>query len=354
MVKEFEMHSINMYLAKKYGTYDRFVESEGLPILTGSYVRDVRTVPLKPWKRRGGYGAYLNFSDQRATDAYIAEIPKGKSLKPQKHLFEEIVIVAEGSGASTVWYEGQRKHTFEWQKHSVFAIPLNSWHQHFASGDGPARLFAVTTAPFVMEMFTNTDFVFDNPWVFQERMPGEEEYYKRPAKYFKEFYGGILDTNFIPDIKEIDVVPREARGIGNRNMYITLAGSTQGCHVSKYPVGVYKKAHRHGPGAHIFQLTSHGYTLMWLEGQKPQRYGWQEGSVVSPPAGCYHQNFNTGKEPAMFLAFHGSHAGRAGEWDDRQLLNYEDEDPIIREMYEKDLKKNGVVSAMPSVKKSRK
>ena len=46
-------------------------------------------------------------------DAYIAEIDPGKSIKPQRQLYEEIITIAAGRGATTVWYEGTAKRTFE-------------------------------------------------------------------------------------------------------------------------------------------------------------------------------------------------------------------------------------------------
>jgi hypothetical protein len=37
--------------------YDRFMESEGIPIVEGWYVADVRETERRPWKRLGGKGA---------------------------------------------------------------------------------------------------------------------------------------------------------------------------------------------------------------------------------------------------------------------------------------------------------
>jgi len=41
-----------------------------------------------------------------------------------------------------------------------------------------------------------------------------------------------------------------------------MAESMMGSHVSRFPIGIYKKAHRHGPGAHVFILTGKGYSLL--------------------------------------------------------------------------------------------
>ena len=58
------------------------------------------------------------------------------------------MTVAAGRGATTIWYEGTPKRTFEWERGSTFAIPLNAWFQHFnASGTEPCRYFALTSQP---------------------------------------------------------------------------------------------------------------------------------------------------------------------------------------------------------------
>ncbi len=142
-VMEFKVHPYVQFMSDRFGAYDRWIESEGLPVVSGSHVQDVRTLELGDWPRRGGKGAYLSFSDQRVADGYVCEIAAGASLAPQRHLFEEIVLIAEGRGATTVWYDEARKRTFEWEAGSLFAIPLNAWHQHFNTGPEPCRFVAL-------------------------------------------------------------------------------------------------------------------------------------------------------------------------------------------------------------------
>ena len=79
--------------------YEAFVESEGIPNITGFAVDDLRTVEVKPWARLDCLGAYINLDGNGGTnDAYVAEIPPGGKMAPEKHLFEKNIYVLQGRG----------------------------------------------------------------------------------------------------------------------------------------------------------------------------------------------------------------------------------------------------------------
>jgi oxalate decarboxylase/phosphoglucose isomerase-like protein (cupin superfamily) len=132
-------------------------------------------------------------------------------------------------------------------------------------------------------------------------------------------------------------------------------------HISEFPVGTYKKAHRHGAGAHVVVIGGQGYSLMWPQGEKPKRFDWHDGSVVVPPEHWFHQHFNTGPTPARYLALKAMGHKHARPWGQRTYavdesvkgggdqIEYQDEDPSIRLMFEQELKKNGVTSGMAAV-----
>jgi len=71
-------------LAKKFSTekdtpYLRWVREEGLEVISAQYVRNLRTVGLKPWPRRGGSGVYINHDASRTSnDCYVCAIPPGQ------------------------------------------------------------------------------------------------------------------------------------------------------------------------------------------------------------------------------------------------------------------------------------
>jgi hypothetical protein len=128
-------------------------------------------------------------------------------------------------------------------------------------------------------------------------------------------------------------------------------------HISQWPVGTYKKAHRHGPGAHIIILNGSGYSLLWPEGKTKQKFEWKPWSLLGPYDMWFHQHFNTSGERVRFLAMRwGSVKYGTGynvEGVSTSLkeggnqIEYEDEDSAVRDQFEETLKKNNVKSQMP-------
>ena len=69
----------------KLTSYEKWLEAEGLPVIRGFHIDDLKRVELAPWKRKGGLGAYVNLEGTGGTnDAYVVEIGPGGSLKPEK------------------------------------------------------------------------------------------------------------------------------------------------------------------------------------------------------------------------------------------------------------------------------
>lgn len=338
--------------------YQAWQASEGVPVIRGFHVDDLRAVEVAPWPRKGGRGVFIDMDGAGGTNgAYVCEIPPGAKLAPQRHLYEEVVYVIAGRGATSVWVEGGPKTTFEWQAGSLFAIPLNAFHQHFnASGTETVRYYAVTTAPLVMNLFHHPEFVFDNPFVFRDRFGGEAEPFSGKGTFLAT---RVWEANFIPDLKKFQLVDWKERGAGGANMMFELANNTLIAHISEFPVGTYKKAHRHGPGANVITLSGTGYSLLWPDGAKPTRVDWHEGSVFVPPDFWWHQHFNAGATPARYLAIRwGSVKHKLDDKYDTldqdrarggNQIEYEDEDPAIRALFEAELGKAGARSRMPAV-----
>jgi len=129
--------------------YDRFIEAEGIPCFRGIGVKRMQDLPLGDWKRLGGRGSYIQlFGTEGLWGSYVVEVPGAGALNTDKHLYEKVVFVIEGRGTTEVWRDGDtRRHVFEWQKGSLFSIPLNTNHRFINAGSQPALLYCGTTAP---------------------------------------------------------------------------------------------------------------------------------------------------------------------------------------------------------------
>lgn len=346
-------------LAQKFATeketpYTRWVRSEGLEIASSFYVRDLHAIALKPWTRRGGFGVFLNHDASRTSnDCYVCEIPPGGQLTPQRQLFEEMVYVLDGMGSTSVWNDAGDRSTFEWKAGALFAIPLNTWHQHFnGSGTRPARYVAVTNAPAILNAFGDVSFVFNTRYDFKDRFSGEPGYFANSG----EQRGLLLDTNFVADAVNLPLVAARERGAGGAHIRFSMARGHMNSHISQFPVGTYKKAHAHGPGAHVIILSGEGYSLMWPEGGEPQRFDWKEGSMIVPPNMWFHQHFNVGASPARYLAFKSESVsirnaqGVPKAWISRReggdQIDYADESPRVRRWFSDALAERGLTSRM--------
>ncbi len=346
-------------LAKKFATekdtpYARWVADQGLDIIAAHYVPDLRTVELKAWERRGGAGVFINHEASRTSnDCYVCEIPPGGKLAPQRQLFEEMILVLEGQGSTSVWNDAGQKVTFEWRAGSLFAIPLNANHQHFnGSGANPVRFVSSTNLPPVLNLYDDPDFVFNTKRDFPGRFNGEPDYFADGG----EQDGLLLRTNFVADAVNLPLIYAKERGAGGGHIRFSMARGSMNSHISQFPTATYKKGHRHGPGAHVIILSGTGYSLMWPEGEEPRRYDWGPGSMIVPPNMWFHQHFNTGATPARYLAFKHevvsvrNAQGVPKAWISQRVggdqIDYADESPIVRTMFAEELAKVGLEPAM--------
>ena len=331
-------------IAKKFETekatpYTRWVASEGLDIIDSIFVPNLHTVELKDWARRGGKGVYLNHDASRTSnDCYVCEIPPGKQLAPQRQLFEEMIYVLDGRGSTTVSNGAGAKLSFEWKAGAIFAIPLNTTHQHFnGSGTEPARFVAVTNGPPIINAFGDTHFVFNTEHDFKNRFAGESNYFASGG----EQKGLLLDTNFVADAVNLPLISAKERGAGGGHIRFSMAKGSMNSHISQFPTATYKKAHAHGPGAHVIIMSGSGFSMMWPEGEEARRYEWQEGAMIVPPNMWFHQHFNTGTTPARYLAFKAEGVsirnaqGVPKAWISRRVggdqIDYADESDRVRQ-----------------------
>ena len=371
---------------KRLTPFETWVQDEGLKVITAHTIKDIVTEELAPWERTGCDGALLDlthdpdpdvFINNQGTIRYLVEIPPGGTFKAERHMYEEIFYVAKGRGATVVWHDGSPKHTFEWQEDSAFAIPLNAWHELYnGSGTDVVRLYAASNMPTPINLYGSPEFVFNCANTFPERFdPMDELYFS--GKTIK-LGDRLTQSNFIPSVLNMTLDNRSYRGPGT-NMYVLMAGGRFVCHVSEFPVGSYKKGHGFlGSGgdatrtglqsetSYLF-LSGDGYDLQWPPGAKPgpdtewSRIDFKPGSLMTNGRGG-HQHFNASDEPARYLVLRygnmlfGQRGQAREQAQDRSSqgaglgqIEYPDEDPRIRALFEEECAKRGVACEMPSL-----
>jgi uncharacterized cupin superfamily protein len=355
--------------------YFQWMKEQRIPVVEAYGIEDVRELKLAPWERTGGKAALIHlYGMEGVTGMYVGEIPPGEALKPERHMYEEVICILSGQGATEAWQDGGKKHIFEWNQWSLFAPPLNSWHRLINGSREPVKYLAVTNAPLVMDTYHSSEFVFSCPFAFSDRFSGEEGYFNVGQKQYVLGMQSMWETNFIPNIK--DMVVKDdlyTKGPEVGLIQFELAGNALIGHIADWPAGLYHKAHYHGPGAVLMILQSEGYTLIWPKdlgihpfengkGDEVVEIKWTEGSVFGPPGGWFHQHFNTGNQAARQLAIrYGSRIHHIGfkiaaarktdgvyisVKEGGTMIDYPDEDPEIPRRYNQALKRNGVISRM--------
>ena len=345
----------------KADAYEEWLKKEDVKVYEEFYFPSIEKIELGPWERKGGRGAVIHIANRHMpNDCHVVEIKPGGKSEPEHHMYELSIYVVSGRGATSVWHDEKHKQTFEWQAGSLFSLPLNAWYQNFnGSGNEPVRYIAVTNAPPMMRLLGDNEFIFKCDFTFRGRYSGEEDYFSGKGKLFKR---RIWESNFIANAVDMPLYGWKERGAGGVNAMLEMANNNMKSHISEFPVGTYKKGHRHGPGAHLVLLSgTSGFSLVWTKEDRSDmvKCDWKAGSIVIVPSdNCYHQHFNTGNTRARYLALRSGDMGLmkpkggGGEGADRSLkeggwqIEYEDEDREIHEIFEKELAANGATCKM--------
>ncbi len=319
--------------------YRDWIKKSRVPMVEGYSIFDAKTQEVSPWPEIGGRGVYLNFSGNVHMDGVILEIPEGKALVPRRHAYEQLIVVLSGRGYTT-FGNGPSQQKIEWGEGGLFSPPMNALHRHFNSDPArPARLLAVTTFPFMLQVFGSLGMINDLKFDFSDRYNGREGFFTESKKVHTRW----LRTNLVPDIRKAEVVAWEERGKGNASIFWEMGGNTiLEPHVSEFPVATYKLGHRHPYEAIILTLNGRGFSLAGKDSLKdsnnPVKIDWKAGSIVSPPYFWYHQHFNTGDHKARYFAItEGDFPKRLGIPLQVEQIEADQEDPSIKKRFEQEL-----------------
>ena len=327
---------------------------------------DLMTIKMDPWDFFGMNGAVCLL---KGRDDFISifgfELAPGGKSRPMSHVYEDVIYVLSGQGSTVVDSVDGRKHSFEWGTNSLFSIPLNARHQHFnGSGLEPARFASVHNFPYLINLFRNEEFIFNNPVQFPERH-GKDGYFAGEGELKMVSPGRHQwETNFVTDICNFELKSWDERGPGSTSLRWVLSDGTLGCHTSEIPAGTYKKGHAHMAGVNVFAVNGRGYSLLWYDEGDYTRVDWQHGVVCAPPENMFHQHFNIDANPSRYLAIQmgtvrypltqvkkdlwGGRVDSSVE-DGGLQLEYESQDPRIHRIWLDAIAETGVESQMGGI-----
>ena len=360
--------------------YDLFMEEQEIPIYRNIGVRSVQDLPLQPWKRMGGKGTFIQlFGTEHLWGSYLVEVPGAGALNAERHLYEELFLVVEGRGTTEVWTEGGKdKQVFEWQKGSLFTVPLNAFHRIVNAASRPALLLAGTTAPNAINLYSNVDFIFNCSYHFSDRYnPEDRQFFKPNENIERDPIRGLAmrKTNIIPDVFTCELPLDNRRSPGYRRIEPRMAGNNFYLWIGQHEPGRYTKAHAHKSAAVLLCLNGKGYTYTWPAslGMTPWKDGKTDqikrqdyesvGMVTAAPMSgdWYHAHFGVSKDPLRLMAWFGPNhpardRGHRGELNKDYAnidiqeggtqIRYCDEDPFLRREFEESLAKEGIASQM--------
>ena len=361
--------------------YDIYMDEQGIPVVEGWSVPDVRSIDLKPWRRLGGKGAFVQlYGQEYITGMYVVEVPPGSALNIEQHLYEEQYYILEGNGSTEVWTPDGKPQRFGWGRDALFAIPLNAPHRLINDSAEPVLALASTNAPIMMDHFHNPTFIFECDFKFTDRYSGapdhfdvNENFEMKPGQNGRAA-GVNWETNIIPSIRTAPMGFDEYKGGDFHVGRFQMSDNVLVGHYMQWSGGQYMKAHAHGGGAVLMGLEGKGYTLIWPQqaGIRPYENGnddqvvradWTDGTLFSPGSGWYHQHCATSPEDIRIVAFRygtpkygvGFHRAASGAAGPRvsirlggSLVDFDMEDPKIRADFKAELTKNGATYKMPA------
>lgn len=371
--------------------YQIYMEEEGIPVFDGVGCYDTRRLPLGDWKRLGARGTFL-FLDGigEKKGMYVLEVPPGGAVNPEKHMYDEFFFVVEGRGSTEIWTgdvaqapsPANKKHMFEWQAGSLFAVPINCWHRFVNASSSPALLLCANNAPSAMNTFQSRNFIFNCSYNFKERFDGSDDFFKAKDEIEAETVRGraAIKSNVFTDIVNAKLPLDNQRAPGGRRIQPIFQGFLPerglGGFVYEYPTGRYSKAHFHSSGAVLVCLRGKGFSYNWKKDLGPTP--WQDGKgelvnvteyipgglVSAAPGGgdWFHQHFGVAQEPLRVLNFWGGPTPTVADREEGDTvvagniyginegghtILYPDEDPYVRQHYAKRVAQEGARFTMP-------
>jgi mannose-6-phosphate isomerase-like protein (cupin superfamily) len=109
-----------------------------------NFVHDLTSFKLYEFEGRGRGSMNVNFVLAEGTmHSHVSQMPVGRYKKGHRHAAGTHVHAVDGEGYSLLWYEGDEEFVeLPWRHGIMYTPPFWMYHQHFNTGDTPARYVA--------------------------------------------------------------------------------------------------------------------------------------------------------------------------------------------------------------------
>ncbi len=266
-------------------------------------------------------------------------IPPGGKSGRHRHFMEAIFYIMEGEG-----YEIHDDIKYPWVAGDVMMVPTYCVHQHFSTGDVPARLFFAVPTVFDLlgiasieqiELHPNyeipegaqpifgedanrmlgyktaegNEILFGFDGQFQSTMDAREEVRFRGKG--KNTYDTYLETlnqqmdwrHNVPHVISGRDRPWEDTSMGKIKYLVHSSFPSAlllyDCFIQEIPPGGSSGKHRHVSEELLKILDGTGYDI-----QDGVRWDWAKEDVVAIPTNVTHQHFNNDpNKPALFMSY---------------------------------------------------
>ncbi len=253
--------------------YLNWANAEGVPIEEGATL-DLLALDTKPWARFGLNGAICHVEGRcDFLSALLFELAPGRSSAPMRHVHEDCFYVLEGSGVSEIQLSDGARHEIAWGAGSVFTTPVNAACVLRAGGASRARLLSINDLRYLMGLYRNETFIFDNPSPMRARQ------------------GRAMETPLCVDLAGLQA-----------SACLQLGDSALGADYIRLAPGAMTPTARQMQGAHLLCVQGEATIMSCLdEGSERVTTRLRHGCLTGLTGMMFHQQSNHGAEPLGLL-----------------------------------------------------
>ncbi|HEX6198408.1 MAG TPA: cupin domain-containing protein [Jiangellaceae bacterium] len=235
-------------------------------------------------------------SPTRTLDAVLHEVAPGTTSTIQRHSWDAILFMTEGTGWTEV--DGQR---YDWRPWDAVHVPAWSWHRHGNDGSEPARFLSSSSEPILDSLgLSLLEDAGDTPFAELPQRPRSSEPVDGDDPYSRQRHRmAAADRN--RDEARIhtsyDEIPLRVNPKGTRTKFLndaSIGNVTSGLTqvMIQFAPGYGQSMHRHPGEAWLYVVEGRGHSYLGVEPTGGEIVEWETGDLVVVDHYLWHQHFN--------------------------------------------------------------